>query len=58
MKLRRASFVIGGIASIIFVMSVCMVAVTLHFSDDMEKFQKTPGNDGKKTTFLLYFLQK
>ena len=36
--LRRASVVIGVIATVIFLLCVAMVAVTLHFTPVMNKF--------------------
>ena len=37
LKLKRASLVIGGVASVIFLLCVAMVAVTLHLTPELNK---------------------
>jgi hypothetical protein len=37
LKLKRASLVIGGVAGLIFLLCVAMVAVTLHLTPELNK---------------------
>lgn len=39
-KLKRASLVIGAIASVIFLLCVAMVGVTLYLTPEMDKLAK------------------
>jgi len=37
LKLKRASLVIGAVASVIFLLCVAMVAITLHLTPELNK---------------------
>ena len=53
LKLKRASIVIGAVASVIFLLCVGMVAITLHLTPELNKLATCKPLTGDRLVSML-----